>query len=492
MDAQRLARLIVADASCFLAFWIARLAVPWWFGIAALVILNIALQHRNQRLFRVYHGLQTCLLIIYLALTAGRHTLQELIAILLLAVLFEVYFWLAGNFALAAESPVHFLRIAIIACCYTIFGNTDPLIPAVVLVVMLASSMLSAVTTLDPNALKRLIPGFVILVIVFAAAVASPIMRAPTLPTAAVWLVPGTPSSTPVPSGTGTVSIVPPVLTLRRILQDHFWELFGFMYVPLAFMSAMLAAAMIISISVLHNTWRKTIRLLIFPISLVTTAFIFTIIYTGTKTAQILNSIGEAGRLGIDNFNDIVDLLRTERILPDKQTEVKPTLEAIAAAIYWIGSSLLLISLVASVRDMVFEFRHEVLLSLLERSDRKKTIRAIRGLISMDQESLLQDPVTSITALFALGVETIAQIGPRLKQGETATEFAQRVVTEVPACSSDLTTLADLFVKARYTPSSVGGEDVLTAKKSLQELKVCVRNMRNEKAGAQRQTRRQH
>ncbi len=160
MDTQRLARLIVANTSCFLAFWIARLAVPWWFGIAALVLLNFSLPHRNQRLFRLYHGLETCLLIVYLALTAGRHTLQEFIAILLLTVLFEIYFWVAGNLILAAEAPVHFLRIAIIACCYAIFGNTDPLIPSVVLVIMLASSMLSAATTLDQRAARRLIPGF--------------------------------------------------------------------------------------------------------------------------------------------------------------------------------------------------------------------------------------------------------------------------------------------------------------------------------------------
>jgi len=60
--------------------------------------------HCNQRLFRLYHGLETCLLIVYLALTAGRHTLQEFIAILLLTVLFEIYFWVAGNLILAAEA----------------------------------------------------------------------------------------------------------------------------------------------------------------------------------------------------------------------------------------------------------------------------------------------------------------------------------------------------------------------------------------------------
>lgn len=492
MDTQRFARLIVANASCFLAFWIARLAVPWWFGVAALVVLNLALQHRNQRLFRLYHGLETCLLIVYLALTAGRHTLQEFIAILLLTLLFEVYFWLAGNLVLAVEAPVHFLRMAVIACCYAIFGNTDPLIPAIVLVIILASAMLSAATTLDQRAVRRLAPGFVILAVVFVVAVASPIMRAPTLPRAAVWLVPGTPSSTPKPSGSGGLPINLPPVTLRRILQEHFWELFGFLYLPLAVMIAMLAAAMIISRSILHYSWRKTFRALAFPIALVTTALVFTIVYTGTKTVQIANGIAEAGRLGADNFNDVVDILRTDHVLPERDNEIRATLETIAAAACWIGASLLLISIVASIRDMVFEFRHEVLLSLLERSDRKKTIRAIRRLMPLDQDKLLQDPVTSITALFALGVEVVAKVGVRLKQAETATEFAQRVTAQVPACSSGLNRLAELFVRARYSPSSVSTEDVLLARNALQELKACVRSLQGGTGTVREQERRAH
>lgn len=478
MNTQRIARLVVANTSCFLAYWIARLAVPWWFGIAALIVLNVALSHHNQRLFRLYHGLQTCLLIVYLALTAGQHTLQEFIAILLLIVLFEAYLWLAGNLVLSAETPVHFLRLTVIACFYAIFGNTDPLVSAVILVIMLASSMLAAVTSLDSHAIKRLIPGLLILGVVFAVAVASPIMRAPTLPRAAVWLVPGSPASIPKPSASGDLTIDPPALTLRRVLQEHFWDLFGFIYAPLAIMIAILAAAFIISISVLHNTWGRTTRALMFPLALVVTALVFTIVYTGSKTAQIMNGIAQANRLGADDFNDIVDMLKGQHILPDTENEVKATLETIAAAIYWIGASILLLSIAASIRDMVFEFRHEALLALLERSGHRKTVRTARRLASLDEHLLLQDLSTSITVLFALGVEAIARIGIHLRLAETATEFAQRVALEAPECSAALGNLADLFVRARYSPSSVTEADVLAAKSALQALKSNVHGMR--------------
>jgi len=257
-------------------------------------------------------------------------------------------------------------------------------------------------------------------------------------------------------------------------------------------MIAMLAAAMIISRSSLHYTWRKTFRALAFPIALVTTALVFTIVYTGTKTAQLANGIAEAGRLGADNFNDVVDILRTDHVRPERDNEIRATLETIVAAAYWIGASLLLISLVASIRDMVFEFRHEVLLSLLERSDRKKTIRAIRRLMPLDEDKLLQDPVTSITALFAMGVEVVAKVGVHLKQAETATEFAQRVTAQVPACSGGLNRLAELFVRARYSPSSVSTEDVLLGRNALEELKACVRSLQDGTSMMGEQERRAH
>lgn len=202
--------------------------------------------------------------------------------------------------------------------------------------------------------------------------------------------------------------------------------------------------------------------------------------------------IAEAGRLGADNFNDVVDILKTEHVLPDRDTEIKVTLETIAAALYWIGASLLLISIVTSVRDMVFEFRHEVLLSLLERSGRRKTISAVRRLVSLDRGRLLQDPVTSITALFAVGVEAIAGVGLHLQQAETATEFSQRITAQVPECSSGLSRLAELFVKARYNPSSVSTEDVLVARDALQELKTCVHPMHGETRMTRGQERRFH
>jgi hypothetical protein len=486
MDTTRIARLIIANTACFLAFWIARLAVPWWFGVAALVLLNIALPHRNQKLFRLYHGLETCIIIIYLALTADRHTLQELLAILLLTVLFELYFWLVGNLTLAAESPAHFLRISIIACCYAVLGNTDPLIATIVLAIMLAASMLSAVTASDPRAARRLLPGFIILLVVFVAAVASPIVQAPTLPRAAVWLLPGTPASTPRPVGTGGLPVNLPALTLRRVMEEHFWELFGFMYLPLAVMIAVLVAAAIVSVSVLHNTWSKTIRTLIFPVAVVATALIFAIVYTGAKTGQIANGIAQAGRVPGEDFNDIVKTLRERNILPPRDDEIKATLETIVASVYWMGASLLLVSIVASIRDMVFEFRHEVLLSMLDRSERKKVIRAVRRLVSLDDAVLMEDPVTSITALFAMGVEVVGTIGPRLRRGETAGEFAQRVTLEAPACANAMGLLATLFGKARYSRPSVTGEDVLVAKGALLDLQASVRSMRNEARASQR------
>lgn len=486
MDTTRIARLIIANTACFLAFWIARLAVPWWFGVAALVVLNIALPHRNQKLFRLYHGLETCLIIVYLALTADQHTLQEFLAVVLLTVLFELYFWLVGNLTLAAESPAHFLRISIIACCYAVLGNTDPLIASSVLAVMLAASMLSAVTASDPRAARRLLPGFIILLVVFVAAVASPIVQAPTLPKAAVWLLPGTPASTPKPAGTGGLPVNLPALTLRRVMEEHFWELFGFMYLPLAIMLAILIAAVIVSVSVLHNTWGKTMRSLIFPIAVVVTAIIFAAMYTGAKTGQIASGIAQAPG---EDYNDIVEALRERNVLPPRNDEMKATLETIVAVAYWIGASLLLVSIVARIRDMIFEFRHEVLLSMLDRSERKKVIRAVRRLVSLDEGALMQDPVTSITALFAMGVEAIGTIGPRLRRGETADEFARRVSVEAPACTGAMSQLASLFGKARYSRPSVTGEDVLVAKAALQDLRACVRSMRNEARASRRPAR---
>ena len=489
MDTTRIARLIIANTACFLAFWIARLAVPWWFGVAAIIMLNIALPHRNQRLFRLYHGLETCLIIIYLALTADRHTLQELLAILLLTALFELYFWLVGNLTLAAESPAHFLRISIVACCYAVLGNTDPLVATSVLAVMLAASMLSAVTASDPRAARRLLPGFIILLVVFVAAVASPIVQAPTLPRAAVWLLPGTPASTPKPAGTGGLPVNLPALTLRRVMEEHFWELFGFMYLPLAIMTAVLIAAVIVSVSVLHNSWGKTMRVLIFPVAIVVSALIFTIVYTGAKTGQIANGIAQAGRLPGEDYDDVVEALRERNIIPPRENEIRATLETIVASVYWLGASLLLVSIVASIRDMIFEFRHEVLLSMLDRSERKKVIRAVRRLVSLDEGALMEDPVTSITALFAMGVEAVGAVGPRLRRGETASEFAQRVMVEAPAFASAMSQLAALFGKARYSRPSVTGEDVIEAKTALQDLRASVRSMRNEARTSLRATR---
>jgi hypothetical protein len=486
MDTTRIARLIIANTACFLAFWIARLAVPWWFGVAALVLLNIALPHRNRKLFRLYHGLETCLIIVYLALTADQHTLQELLAIVLLTVLFELYFWFIGNLTLAAESPAHFLCISIIACCYTVLGNTDPLVATIVLTIMLAASMLSAITASDPRAARRLLPGFIILLVVFVAAVASPIVQAPTLPRAAVWLLPGTPASTLKPAGTGGLPVDLPALTLRRVMQEYFWELFGFMYLPLAIMMAVLIAAIIVSISVLHNTWGKTMRGLIFPVAVVVTALIFAIIYTGAKTGQIASGIAQAPP---EDYNDIVEALQERNVLPPRNDEMKATLETIVAAAYWIGASLLLVSIVASIRDMIFEFRHEVLLAMLDRSERKKVIRAVRRLVSLDEGALMQDPVTSITALFAMGVEAVGTIGPRLRRGETADEFAQRVSVEASACAGAMSQLATLFGKARYSRSSVTGEDVHVAKAALQDLRACVHSMRNEARASRRPAR---
>src|SRR5450756_1266045 len=388
MDTTRIARLIIANTACFLAFWIARLAVPWWFGVAALILLNIALPHRNQKLFRLYHGFETCLIIVYLALTADRHTLQELLAILLLTVLFELYFWFVGNLTLAAESPTHFLRISIIACCYSVLGNTDPLVATIVLTIMLAASMLSAVTASDPRAARRLLPGFIILLVVFVAAVASPIVQAPTLPRAAVWLFPGTPASTPKPAGTGGLPVNLPALTLRRVMEDHFWELFGFMYLPLVIMTAVLIAAIIVSISVLHNTWGKTIRALIFPLAVVVMALIFAIVYTGAKTGQIANGIAQAGRVPGEDYNDIIEALRERNVLPPRNNETKAALEVIVATVYWMGASLLLVSIVASIRDMVFgRARYtrpsvtgeDVLLAKTALQDLQACVRSIRN-----------------------------------------------------------------------------------------------------------------
>jgi len=485
MDTTRTARLIVANAACFLAFWIARLAVPWWFGIPALVVFNIALTHRNQKLFRLYHGLQTCFIIVYLALTADNHTLQEFLAILLLTALFELYLWLVGNLTLAAESPVQFLTVSIIACCYAVLGNTDPLVCAVVLAMMLAASMLSAVVSSDPHGTRRLIPGFIILAIVFVAAVASPIVQAPTLPRAAVWLLPGTPSSTPRPAGAGELPVNLPALTLRRVMQQHFWELFGFMYVPLAVMTALLIAATLVSVSILHNSWGKTMRLLAFPFAIVVSALAFTIVYTAGKTAQIAGGIAGLAE-PLENLDDVVEALRNRNILPPPNDEVKATLETIIAVAYWLGASLLFVSIVASIRDMVFEFRHEVLLSMLDRSERKKVLRAVRRLVALNEGALMQDPVTSITAMFAMGVETVRAVGPALRRGETASEFALRVAAESPPCAARIEVLSSLFGKARYSRESVTGDDVLVARSALQELRAVVHAMKQESRVARR------
>ncbi|MHB8107024.1 MAG: DUF4129 domain-containing protein [Candidatus Cryosericum sp.] len=489
MDMTRTARLITANTACFLAFWIARLAVPWWFGVPAIVVLNIALPHQNRNLFRLYHGLETSLIIVYLALTADRHTLQEFIAILLLTLLFEIYFWFAGNLALVADTPADFLRISAIACVYAVLGNTDPIVVAVVLTVMLAASMLSAATTSDERSIRRLLPGFIILLIVFLVAVASPIARAPTLPRIAVWLVPGAPASTPRPAGPGELPVNLPALTLRRVMEEHFWELFGFMYLPLAIMVAVLIGVIIISTSVLHNSFGKTVRALVFPVALVASAVIFAIVYTSVKTGQIQGGIAQAERVSGDDYNDIINALRNSNILPPANNELKVTLERILVVVYWIGASLLLVSIVTSVRDMVFEFRHEVLLSMLDRSERKKVVRTVRRLVSLDDSVLMADPTTSITALFAMGVEAVGAIGLRLHRGETAAEFAGRVSIEAPACTVSMNQLTTLFTKARYSRPSVTGEDVLAARAAFRDLRVSVDSMRNKARAARRAAR---
>jgi hypothetical protein len=456
VNTTRLARLITLNVAVFLAYWIARAAVPWPFALPALVIVNICLAHRNQRLFRLYHGLQTCALIIWLAVTAGNHTLQELLAILLMTVLFEVWLWLAGNLALAAESPAHFLRLSIIACCYAVLGNTDPLLPAIALVVLLGGTLLSAFSEDDPHLMRRLLPSMLILALVFSVAVMSPIMRAPTLPRAAVWLLPGTPVSTPKPAGQeGSLPVTLPNMTLRRVLQDFFWQLFGFMYLPLAVMSGLLLAAMLVSVYVLHNSWSQTIRTLLFPIALITSALLFAVLYTGIKTAQISSGISAAGQLTpLANYDDIVKTLRGQGDLPPE--------------------------IVTTLRDMVFEFRHEVLLSMLDRKERKKVLRTMRRLASLDEGVLLEDPATSITALFALGVEAVASVGPRLRRGETADEFGRRTAAEVPACGESMLRLSGLFTRARYSRASVSGEDVLAGRSALQELQLVCRTVREE------------
>lgn len=477
MDTTRTARLIVANAACFLAYWIARAAVPWWFAIPALAVFNIALNHRNQRLFRLYHGLQTCFLIVYLAVTAENHTLQEFLAILILTALFELYLWIAGNLTLAAVSPSGFLRVSIVACFYAVLGNTDPLVCAVVLAVMLAASMFSAVIASDPISVKKLVPGFIILAVVFAAAVASPIVQAPTLPRAAVWLLPGTPSSTPKPAGNGGLPVNLPALTLRRVMQQHFWELFGFMYVPMAVMTAILLAAAIVSVSILHNSWGKTMRMLLFPVSLLLCALVFTLIYTAAKTAQVSGGIAALGAFP-GNIDDIVETLRKNSILPPREDEVKATLERIVTVVYWFGASLLFVSIMSTLRDMVFEFRHEVLLSMLERNERKKVLRAVRRLASLDDGVLLEDPATSVTAMFAMAVEAVHALGPSLRRGETAHEYALRVSTDLPSCAVPIQELADLFGKARYSHDAVTERDVLTARSALQSLRTTVHTLR--------------
>lgn len=482
MDTTRLARLITLNVAVFLAYWIARAAVPWWFGVPALVIANVCLGHRNQRLFRLYHGFQTCAIIIWLAATAGDHTLQELLAILLMTALFEVWLWLAGSLALAAESPAHFLRLSIIACCYAVLGNTDPLLPALALVVMLGGTLVSAFAEDDPHLMRRLLPSMLILAVVFGAAIMSPIMRAPTLPRAAVWLLPGTPVSTPKPAGQeGSLPVNLPDLTLRRVLQDFFWQLFGFMYLPLAVMSGLLLAGMIVSVYVLHNSWSKTLHMFLFPLALITSALLFAVLYTGIKTAQISSGISAAGQLApIENYNDIVKILRGENVLPPENDVLRTTLRTIVTTAYWIGASLLIVSIVTTLRDMVFEFRHEVLLSMLDRKERKKVLHTMRRLASLDMEVLLEDPVTSITALFALGVEAVASVGPHLRRGETADEFGRRTAIEVPGCSEPMIRLSTLFTRARYSRASVSDDDVRAGRSALRELQAASRTAREE------------
>jgi hypothetical protein len=126
---------------------------------------------------------------------------------------------------------------------------------------------------------------------------------------------------------------------------------------------------------------------------------------------------------------------------------------------------------------------------MLDRSERKKVLRAVRRLVSLDEGALMQDPVTSITAMFAMGVETIHSVGPVLRRGETASEFAHRVATESPPCAAPMEKLSSLFGKARYSRASVAGDDVLEARSALQELKVTVRAIREESRAARRATR---
>jgi hypothetical protein len=85
-----------------------------------------------------------------------------------------------------------------------------------------------------------------------------------------------------------------------------------------------------------------------------------------------------------------------------------------------------------------------------------------------------------------MGVEVVGTIGPRLRRGETAGEFAQRVTVEAPACANAMSQLATLFGKARYSRPSVTGKDVLVAKATLLDLQANVRNMRNEARASRR------
>ena len=98
----------------------------------------------------------------------------------------------------------------------------------------------------------------------------------------------------------------------------------------------------------------------------------------------------------------------------------------------------------------------------------------------------MQDPVTSITAMFAMAVETVRTVGPTLRRGETASEFALRVASESPPCAVQIAALASLFGKARYSRASVTEDDVLAARSMLQELRVIVRAMRQELRVARR------
>ena len=118
----------------------------------------------------------------------------------------------------------------------------------------------------------------------------------------------------------------------------------------------------------LFRSWGKTIRALIFPLAVVVMALIFAIVYTGAKTGQIANGIAQAGRVTGEDYNDIIEALRERNVLPPRNNETRAALEVIVATVYLIGASLLLVSIVASILDMVFEFRHEVLLSMLDRS----------------------------------------------------------------------------------------------------------------------------